>query len=169
LSVKSLGDLQHTAPPNGTALGTRNFEQALQAASGAFPLPDGASSRLSCLQVVLPEGEREDVIVLQANLSKEDVFFYSNPSARAIKLRRPVAVDQGGRKLFTKWDKVDEVLHDLGFQRADEWYSSGPGSVNKLNNKVEAIIEKLRILELFTERLRHGGNLDTFVPVIVPK
>jgi len=165
LNVLSPKDLRHSIPSDGSAHSARSFEVALQATrEEQLSFDDG--DEVTWLQVILPEGETQVVFVLKSKLFKDD-FCASKPATRTVRLRRSVAVDDDRRKLATRWDEVDEILHHLNFQRADEWYSSGPGSMNQLNEKVEAIILKLRMLKSLTERL--GGDVDDFEVDVVRK
>lgn len=160
LKVMSPNDLRKIARPDGQAHSAKGFEMVLQAANAIDKEPSsGEDVNLTWLQFILPEGETEVVFNQRSKLFEDD-FCASTPAERKLRLHRASAVDDGRRTLTARWDVVDEILLHLNFQRTDEWYASGPGSMKQLNEKVEAIILKLQILKSLTERF--GIDADKF-------
>ncbi len=127
--------------PDDRTHGARRIELPINASGDVSLSSDG----LTWMQVFLPEGDTTVGVILKTKL-QGDGFYTSSPDKRTSRLCRSAAVDQAGRKLTKRWDEVDEILHHLNFRRADEWYSSGPGSIDQLNRRVEAIMMELRML-----------------------
>lgn len=99
------------------------------------------------VQVCLPEGQRETVDLIRLRFPKDGTgAFKQLPDGSHI--RRPPAVDSSGRELEARYDEVDLVLQVLEFRSPDEWYSAGPGSLTRLNKKVETIIIERRLVSI---------------------
>jgi len=141
LDVLSLEDLRDSVSLDDRTHGARRIELPINASGDVSLSSDG----LTWMQVFLPEGDTTVGVIIKTKL-QGDGFYTSSLDKRTSRLCRSVAVDQAGRKLAKRWDEVDEILHHLNFRRADEWYSSGPGSIDQLNRRVEAIMMELRML-----------------------
>lgn len=98
------------------------------------------------VKMSLPYGEKETVDLVNLRSPLDGSGALKKLPGQNNPICRPPAVDSGGVKLEAQWDKVDEVLRILKFQRPDEWYASGPGSLDRLNEKVQSIIVERQIV-----------------------
>jgi len=101
---------------------------------------EAPDNRSRWVQMCLPGGEGETVDLLKLRVPPHGIVSRLKKMPESVQIRRPPAVDGSGLELEAQWDEVDEVLHLLGLKSADEWYSSGPGALNRLNKKVGSII-----------------------------
>lgn len=100
-------------------------------------------------QLQLREGTRTVVTYHKVALLED--LALTPDGARGVE--RGGAQDSKGQLLENRRDNIDDIIHYLGFTKADDWYAAGPGSLATLLSRIEDITKEhpsmVRMFQLF--------------------